>query len=263
MHYSHQFNKPTKKKTMKNFKILGCAALVFITAACSQQKEGTDAEVSEAKIVKHVDSSESYNIDTQESEVTWIGSKPTGKHHGVIPITSGDIAVEDGKVVGGTIVINVAEIDNVDLKEDPDSHSKLVTHLKSEDFFDTENHPTAEFVITSVKPYSKEDSVKVKEEFDTQYKPASAKEHMVASPIHKVTGNLTMRGKTLSVSFPAHVELNDDKVIAKAKFNIDRTQWGLQYNNEANVVDKAKDKFIYNTVNVGFDIVATDHQVQQ
>lgn len=243
---------------MKNFNFLAFAACVLITSACSQQKEGTDAEVSEAKVVSEVNTSESYSINTEESEVTWIGSKPTGKHSGTIPIASGDIAVENEKVVGGTIVINVVEIDNEDLKEDKDSHSKLITHLKSEDFFDTENHPTAEFVITSVEPYSKEDSVKVKEEFDTQYKPASATEHMVASPTHKVTGNLTMRGKTLSISFPAHVKLEQDKVIAKAKFNIDRSLWGLQYGNEANVVDKAKDKFIYNTVNVGFDIVASN-----
>lgn len=241
---------------MKNFKFLGFAAFVIIAAACSQQKEGTDAEVSEAKEVTEVETSKSYSINKEESIVSWIGSKPTGKHNGTIPITSGDIAVEGGQIVGGTVVINVAEIDNEDLKEDTDSHSKLVSHLKSEDFFDTQNHPTAEFVITSVETYSKEDSVKVKEEFDTQYKPASAKEHMVESPTHKVTGNLTMRGKTLSISFPAHVKVQDDQVVAKAKFNIDRSLWGLQYNNEANVVDKAKDKFIYNTVNVGFDIVA-------
>ena len=241
---------------MKNLKFLGFAAFTILVAACGQQKEGTDAEVSEAKEVAEVNTSESFSINKEESQITWIGSKPTGKHNGTIPIASGDIAVEGNEVVGGTIVINIAEIDNEDLKEDPKNHGKLVSHLKSEDFFDAENHPTAEFVITSVAPYSKEDSVKVKEEFDTQYKPASAKEHMVASPTHKVTGNLSMRGKTLSVSFPAHVKVQDDKVIAKAKFNIDRSLWGLQYGNEADVVDKAKDKFIYNTVNVGFDIVA-------
>ncbi|MBL6450000.1 YceI family protein [Fulvivirga sp. 29W222] len=243
---------------MKNLKFLGFAAFVIMAAACSQTKEGTDAEVSEAKEVTEVSTSESFGVNKEESKITWIGSKPTGKHNGIIPIASGDIAIEDNQVVGGTIVINVAEIDNQDLKEDPDSHGKLVGHLKSEDFFDTQNYPTAEFVITSVELYSKEDSVKVKEEFDTQYKPASAKEHMVASPTHKVTGNLTMRGKTLSISFPAHVQVQDNKVIAKAKFNIDRSLWGLQYNNEADVVDKAKDKFIYNTVNVGFDIVANN-----
>ena len=48
--------------------------------------------------------------------------------------------------------------------------------------------------------------------------------------------------------------------MAKAKFNIDRTNWGLMYGDEASVVDKAKDKFIYNTVNVSFDITANEQQ---
>lgn len=242
---------------MKNLNFLGLVAFIVMITACEQQKEGTDAEVSEAKEVVNVDGAQPYAINTSESTITWIGSKPTGKHHGVIPISEGKIAVENGNVVGGKVLINVSEIRNVDLDGNDDMQKKLTNHLKSVDFFDVENYPMAEFVITAVKPYSKEDSVIVKKEYESAYKPASAKEHMVASPTHKVTGNLTMRGKTLSISFPAHVEVTDGKVTAKAKFNIDRTLWGLQYSNEANVVDKAKDKFIYNTVNVGFDITAT------
>jgi len=45
-------------------------------------------------------------------------------------------------------------------------------------------------------------------------------------------------------------------VSAKAGFNINRTDWGLAYGDEATAVDKAKDKFIYNTVSVNFDIKA-------
>ncbi|UII24071.1 YceI family protein [Fulvivirga ligni] len=229
-----------------------------ILASCGQKKEGTDAEVSEAKDVEQVEASQDYTVNTEESSVAWIGSKPTGKHDGTIPISQGNIAVEGGNIVGGTITLDVANIKNEDLKSDEDMQGKLVAHLKSDVFFDTENYPSAEFVITSVEPYSKEDSVKVKKEYDSEYKPANAKEFMVASPTHKVTGNLTMRGKTLSVSFPAQVSMEGDKLEAKAKFNIDRTQWGLSYGDEATAVDKAKDKFIYNTVNVSFDISASE-----
>lgn len=243
---------------MKNLNFLSLALILIWMTACDQQKKGTDAEVSEAKEVKDVNGSDTYTINTAESAITWIGSKPTGKHNGTIPISDGSISVEDNQIVGGKIVMNLNEISNDDLAGDQEMQLKLVNHLKSADFFDTENYPSAEFVITSVETFSKEDSVKVKKEFDSEYKPASAKEHMVESPTHKVTGNLTMRGKTLSVSFPASIKIQDNKVMAKAKFNIDRTLWGLQYNDEANVVDKAKDKFIYNTVNVGFDITATE-----
>ncbi|MEX2335664.1 MAG: YceI family protein [Fulvivirga sp.] len=243
---------------MKNFKFLAFAASVALITACSQQKEGTDAEVSEAKEVNTVENAQKYAINVSESTISWIGSKPAGKHNGTIPINSGNIAITGNEVTGGKILMNVNEIKNNDLVGDEEMQLKLVNHLKSADFFDAENHPTAEFVITSVEPFGKDDSVKIKEEYETKFKPASATEHVVEAPTHTVTGNLTMRGKTLSVSFPAHVKVENNKVTAKAKFNIDRTLWGLQYGDEADAVDKAKDKFIYNTVNVGFDIVASE-----
>ncbi|MEQ8926028.1 MAG: YceI family protein [Fulvivirga sp.] len=224
--------------------------------SCNPKSEGTDAEVSEAKQVEDVSTAQEYAINTEQSVVNWIGSKPTGKHNGTIPISNGSIAIADDAIVGGSIDMNISEITNNDLADSPEMQAKLVGHLKSADFFDAENHPSANFTITSVEPYTSQDSVKVKKEFESEYKPASAKEHRVESPTHKITGNLTMRGKTLSVSFPANVKLTDGQIMAKAKFNIDRTLWGLQYGDEADVVDKAKDKFIYNTVNVGFEVVA-------
>ncbi len=241
---------------MKNLKFLTLFLFTVLLWACNPKSEGTDAEVSEAKEVEEVASAQELALNTMSSTVSWIGSKPTGKHNGTIPITEGEISVEGDQIVGGSITMNVNDIQNTDLAENADMQAKLVDHLKSADFFDAENHPTAEFVITSVSTYNPAEAAKAKEEFDSEYKPASAEEHRVASPTHKVTGNLTMRGKTLSISFPANVEMDGNKITAKAKFNIDRTLWDLKYNDEAGVVDKAKDKFIYNTVNVGFNIVA-------
>jgi len=79
---------------------------------------------------------------------------------------------------------------------------------------------------------------------------------MVANPTHWISGNLTLRGNTKNIKFPAAVSLRNGEVSAQAGFNIDRTQWGLSYGDEATAVDKAKDQFIYNTVNIGFDIKA-------
>lgn len=243
---------------MKNQIYLNLFVLSFLASlfSCNQKTEGTNAEVSEAKKVADTASAQELVVDADASTVNWIGSKPTGKHNGIIPISSGSIAIENNSIVGGIIEMDITRIENLDLAEKPEMQAKLVNHLKSADFFDAENHPTAKFAITSVDQFSNGDSIKVKEEFESEYKPASAKEHRVESPTHKITGNLTMRGKTLSVSFPAKVILEDGKVSAKAKFNLDRTLWDLKYGDEADVVDKAKDKFIYNTVNVGFNIVA-------
>ncbi len=241
---------------MKNLKFLSLMALALIAAACGSKPEGTDAEVSEAKEVVEVAASKEMTVNTAESVVTWIGSKPAGKHNGTIPVSAGKIAIEGDKIVGGEFTINIAEIANEDLAGDEESVGKLLGHLKSADFFDVANHPTAEFVITSVEAYDVNEAIEVKEEFQTDNTPAAADEHIVESPTHKITGNLTMRGNTLSISFPAKVSMDADKISAYAKFNIDRTLWGVKYGDEATAVDKAKDKFIYNTVNVGFELVA-------
>jgi len=243
---------------MKSLNFFLIVLVVGVVAACSGKQEGTDAKVSEAQEVAEVsDEAVSYAINTSASTVAWIGSKPAGKHNGTIPVTEGSIAVRDGAIEGGTIVLNVADIQNEDLAEDPDSQDKLLGHLKSDDFFDAANHPTATFEITSVEPFDSSVDMVEKEEFETEYAPATNLEHMVETPTHTITGNLTMRGKTLSVSFPANVSMNDGTISAMAKFNIDRTNWGLSYGDEASAVDKAKDKFIYNTVNITLDVKAS------
>ncbi len=243
---------------MKKLQLFSLLAILFVVASCGPKSEGTDAEVSEAKEVEEVSASAAeYTVDVTASSVSWIGSKPVGKHNGIIPVSNGSIKVENGAIVGGTVTINVADIRNEDLEGDSTMQGKLIGHLKSPDFFAAEEFPTAEFVVTSVESYSADEVVEDKEEIEFEYKPAAASEHMVESPTHKITGNLTMRGTTLSISFPAHVSMDNGMIKAKAKFNIDRTRWGLKYGEEASITEKAKDKFIYNTVNVGFDLVAS------
>ena len=243
---------------MKNLRLFSLFALPFLVASCGPKQGGTDAEVSEAKEVEEVSATATeYTVDVASSSVSWIGSKPVGKHDGIIPLKDGSFKVENGNIVGGSVIINVAGIQNKDLSEDSEMQAKLVGHLKSADFFAADEFPTAEFVVTSVETYSSSEMIEDKEEIEFEYKPASASEHMVASPTHKITGNLTMRGTTLSVSFPASVSMENGTIKAQAKFNIDRTRWGLKYGEEATITEKAKDKFIYNTVNVGFDLVAS------
>ena len=60
----------------------------------------------------------------------------------------------------------------------------------------------------------------------------------------------------LSIAFPAKLIVEEGIIKAEAKFNIDRTLWGVMYGDEASVADKAKDKFVYNTVNIGLILEA-------
>jgi polyisoprenoid-binding protein YceI len=228
-------------------------ATVLILASCGNKTETVETreaqEVSEAI-------GDTLQINVAESEVNWKGYKPTGQHRGIIPITSGGITVDGNEVTGGKFTFDVTELEVHDLEAGSENHTKLTNHLQSEDFFDAANHPEATFEITSVEPYSTSDSLENKEEFKTDNTPKTAKEQMVANPTHWISGNLTLRGNTKNIKFPAAVSLNNGELSAQAGFNIDRTQWGLSYGDEATAVDKAKDQFIYNTVNIGFDIKA-------
>ncbi|MEX2593242.1 MAG: YceI family protein [Anditalea sp.] len=228
-------------------------ATTLILASCGNKTE--TVETTDAKEAGEA-VGETLQIDTPASEVSWRGYKPTGQHRGIIPITAGEITVDGDEITGGNFVFMVTGLEVHDLEEGTEDHGKLTKHLQSDDFFDAANHSEATFEITSVEPYSSAGSVEDKEEYETENTPNTASEQMISNPTHWISGNLTMRGNTKNIKFPAAVSVSNGSVNAQAGFNIDRTQWGLSYGDEAGAVDKAQDQFIYNTVNVGFDIKA-------
>jgi polyisoprenoid-binding protein YceI len=242
---------------MKNFLVITVFGLFLM--ACSSGGNQQTVETGEAQEVAEASAeATTLAVDTSQSLVTWIGSKPTGQHNGTINLESGNLMVSEGTIESGTFTMDISSLDIMDLKGDPDSYQKLHGHLMSDDFFDEANHPNATFEIVEIKEYDSTMLAQDKEQFKTDYTPATLSEFMVENPTHYITGNLTMRGTTKSISFPAQVMMEDGMIKAEAKFNIDRTEWGLSYNDEANVVDKAKDRFIYNTVNIGFNLVASN-----
>jgi len=197
-------------------------------------------------------------IDTATSVVTWIGSKPTGKHNGTISITSGTIAVTDSKIEGANFTFSIPSLKIMDMTPNNEFYTKLYDHLMSADFFLADSFPDANFELVKIEPFDSS-SVSSKIEYETENKPASMYEFMVKNPTHNITGNLTMRGVSKSIKFPAAVIIKDGQIKAEGKFIIDRTHWNLKYRDEASVADRAKDKFIYNTVNVGF-VISTQNE---
>lgn len=228
-------------------------ATALVLASCGNNRE--TVETTEAQEVGEA-VGETLQINTSASEVNWRGYKPTGQHWGIIPITSGEVIVDGNEVTGGNFAFDITRLEVHDLEEGSENHTKLSGHLQSDDFFDASNHPEATFEITAIEAFAAGDSVENKEEYETDNTPNTAGEQMVANPSHWVSGNLTMRGTTKNIRFPAAVSVSNGSVTARAGFNIDRTEWGLMYGDEASAVNKAQDQFIYNTVSVGFDITA-------
>ncbi|MGW8123992.1 YceI family protein [Roseivirga echinicomitans] len=232
---------------------LAMVAALFLVSACGP-KEKT-VETSEAKEVAAA-TGEAMMVSTDKSMVTWIGSKPAGKHNGTIPITDGKINVEGTEIVAASFQMDITDLIVLDMPADSEFNVKLRNHLMSADFFDAENHPTATFEMTGAESF---DASKVTSDLDepvTEYTPASMGDIMVENPTHIISGNLTMRGTTKNISFPAVVSMENGMVKAKANFNIDRTEWGLKFKERASLAEKLKDDFIYNTVNVGFELEA-------
>lgn len=236
---------------MKLFKL---STLLFASAlimyGCG--KSGDTVETSEAEEVA-VAAGSTVTLDAVSSKVNWRGYKPTGQHFGIIPVTGGELSLEGDAITAGAFTFDITGLEIHDMEVGSENHGKLSGHLQSADFFDAANHPQAKFEITAVEPYSS-GAIEDQEQFESENTPKSETEIAPANPTHWISGNLTMRGTTKNIKFPANVSINDGIVAAKAGFNIDRTEWGLSYGDESTAVDKAKDQFIYNTVSVNFDI---------
>ena len=142
-------------------------------------------------------------VNIEASTVKWIGSKITSSHEGDIKISSGKLVLEDGMLLGGEFVIDMTSIICTDLKPN-EGGDKLVKHLKADDFFGVENHPTSTLKITNVS-------------------------HVSASN-YLITADLTIKGITHPVDFNADVKINNEAYLATATLVFDRTKYGIEYN---------------------------------
>lgn len=232
---------------------------VLSMTGCKEKNEAVKKEaVKTIDLKESVDGYTQYTIDTKTSYITYIGSKPTGKHNGKFYLSKGNIYVNNQTIVNGDIVIdlNSITVDDLNDKEDAQGKRVLINHLKSNDFFDVKNYPKGKFEITSVTQLTTKYSIDDKTEFESINQPLSNTENSIRNPTHIMSGSLELRGFKRSISFPIRITSSNSKIIIEGKLNIDRTDWNITYGEEASITDKLKDKFIYNTVNLGFYVEA-------
>ncbi len=218
------------------------AVAILIWAGCGSAPESDKAEASEAREVADASAAATrYDVQPQQSQIIWVGSKLIGdKHEGVFDIQEGTLAVEDDRIVAGNFTIDMESLRTTDDMEAEDK-AKLEGHLKSEDFFKVSEYPTARFEVTQVRPFPADSSA------------GGEGEYRISNPTHLITGNLTMRGETKSITFPARVGMDEEQLAAEARFNIDRTQWNVSYGSDASV----RDRIINKEVNLGIRLVAS------
>ncbi len=165
-----------------------------------------------------------YTVDAAKSTITWIGKKVTGSHNGTIALQSGTLAVNGKNVTGGTFTIDMNSI------KDADGSAKLEGHLKADDFFGAAKFPTSTFVITKV---------------------AGSGANLT------VTGNLTIKGITKPLSFPATVTVNTDGTVSAlaGKITVDRTKYDIRYGSKS-FFDSIGDKAIDDNFELAVKLVA-------
>lgn len=165
-----------------------------------------------------------YTVDASKSSITWIGKKVTGSHNGTIALQSGTLAVNGKSVTGGNFTIDMNSI------KDAEGSAKLEGHLKADDFFGVAKFPTSSFVITKV---------------------AGSGANVT------VSGNLTIKGITKPLSFPATVTVNADGTASAlaGKIVVDRTKYDIKYGSKS-FFDSIGDKAINDEFELAVKLVA-------
>ena len=196
---------------MKKLTVLALVGAALLFTACNDKKETVTAEQEVAAKTGEV-----YKADLATSKVDWKAFHKGGfaPRWGTLNLKSGEITVENDAVTSGEFVIDMTtlKVDPASVTEADKKPADLEAHLKNADFFDVEKQPTSDFKITAVADLAGE-------------LPKDA----VAGANKTISGNLTLLGKTLNVSFPAKVTVAEGKASIEAKFTVNRADWGIKF----------------------------------
>ena len=151
-------------------------------------------------------------IDTQKSNIHWVGKKVTGQHEGTISLKEGALIFKGDKLAGGKFTVDMSSINTTDLTGG--MKSKLDGHLKSDDFFGTEKFPTADLVFKTIATKDKNN--------------------------YTVTADLSIKGITNPVTFDIIV----NGKTASTKLIVNRAKYDIKYGS-GSFFDNLGDKTIY------------------
>jgi polyisoprenoid-binding protein YceI len=132
------------------------------------------------------------------------GSKVTGSHVLEFKTWKGSLTLTNGDASALEFEIDTASVIGDADKATP-GNEKLEGHLKSPDFFDVAQFPKASFKSTSISAGGE------------------------GGATHTIAGKLTLRGVEKDVTFPAAVAKTATEVTGKAKFSINRKDFGIVY----------------------------------
>ncbi len=170
-----------KKRTIL-IAILIIAILVFSFGFSKPAKNTERALINGKSTEKNLNQNSLVPINFESSSFKFEGYGPGKSHLGIFSEISGNIEVEENKIIGmnGKIQSNSVST-GID---------KLDNHLKTSDFLNTENYPEISFVSNSIEN-------------------------------NKMTGTLTFKGISKEISFPVEItenSISSDFILDTAPF---------------------------------------------
>ena len=164
-----------------------------------------------------------YEIVPSQSKIQWVGKKVTGSHDGTIDVKSGEIILKDGKLAGGSFLVDTRSIKVLDIT-DAATNAQMAGHLASDDFFSSQKFPEAALDIISVNG-------------------------------NFIDANLTIKGISNRIHFEAVVQANGTHLTASAKLLVDRTNYEMKFRS-GNFFENLGDTLIYNDFELNVTITA-------
>ncbi|MCD8540679.1 MAG: YceI family protein [Leadbetterella sp.] len=208
---------------MKKLLIMALAASAFLISC--QGTSGDKANTTTEQAVSE-QTGATYVLESENSSLKWTGYHKggVGPRFGTLK-GEGTLSAEGGSVTGGSFIIDINSVltdeSSVDVATTGGkTAADLDAHLKNADFFESDKYPTAKFEITGVSPFD-----------------AAKDQSVVEGATNTISGNLTIKDKTVNVTFPAKVNVTDTHINVESKFTIKRQDWGLTYGTEGNPKD--------------------------
>ncbi len=169
-----------------------------------------------------------FAVVAEESTINWTGSKPRilgYEDTGTIGVKSGTLGVNNGAITSGSFFIDMESIAVTKVSNKKATNEMLENHLKSEDFFAVEKYPNAEFVIKNVTN-------------------------------GVVTGDLTIKATTKTISFPATIVAESQtRLVADATVTLNRSLWDIRYGS-GTFFDDLGDSLIADEMKLKLHVVA-------
>lgn len=197
----------------KIFTLLIFASLVSCNSNVSKSNTPDAAPISASDAV--------YTIQQDQSQLVWTGRElSTSSHFGTIDFQSGQFEINDGLISRGEFIVDMTTINNQDLPED--ARPRLEGHLKSDDFFSVESHPTATLSISGSE--------------------------LVSDGVWQVMGELTIKGYTHPVQF----EMLNSEDGWNANLVFDRSKYDVRFRS-GTFFQNLGDKLIFDEIELAIN----------